>query len=224
MGSTGTRQDNKWQNMTWLGRWLIQTVQLCSTQGFQTGKIPIQRQRGVAIQRLTHKTYRMWQGLRQSRIVKVKPATSQFAYCPNRTTDDAISIALRTALSHLDKRNTYVRMLFIDYSSAFSTIVPSQLIIKLVALGLNHALCNWVMDFLTGRPQVVNTGAPRGWMLSPLLCSLFKVVLRYCSPEVEYLMIRWPHYLPRELSSILFVAVYLPPQTDAVIKTALNKL
>ena len=35
----------------------------------------------------------------------------QFAYRPNRYTDDAISIALHTALSHLDKRNTYVRML-----------------------------------------------------------------------------------------------------------------
>ena len=38
----------------------------------------------------------------------------QLAYRPNRSTDDAISIALYTALSHLDKRNTYVRMLFID--------------------------------------------------------------------------------------------------------------
>ena len=50
----------------------------------------------------------------------------QFAYCPNRSTDDAISIAPHTALSHLDKRNTYVRMLFIDYSSAFNTIVFSR--------------------------------------------------------------------------------------------------
>ena len=66
----------------------------------------------------------------------------QFAYRPNRYTDDAIAIALYTALSHLDKRNTYVRMLFIDYSSAFNTIVPSKLIIKLRALGLNSALCN----------------------------------------------------------------------------------
>ena len=33
-----------------------------------------------------------------------------------------------------------------------------------------------------------------------------------------------PHYLPREFSSILFVAVYLPPQTDADIKTAVNQL
>jgi hypothetical protein len=47
----------------------------------------------------------------------------QFAYRPNRSTDDAVSTALPTALSHVDKRNTYVRMLFIDYSSAFNTIV-----------------------------------------------------------------------------------------------------
>jgi hypothetical protein len=52
----------------------------------------------------------------------------QFAYCPNRSTNDAISIPLHTALPQLDKRNTYVRMLFIDYSSAFNTIVPSKLI------------------------------------------------------------------------------------------------
>ena len=51
-----------------------------------------------------------------------------------------------TALSHLDKRNTYVRMLFIDYSSAFNTIVISKLI-KLEALGLNPILCNLVLDF-----------------------------------------------------------------------------
>ena len=42
------------------------------------------------------------------------------AYRPNRSTDDAISIALHTALSHLDKRNTYVRMLFTDYSSVIT--------------------------------------------------------------------------------------------------------
>ena len=50
----------------------------------------------------------------------------QFTYRPNRSTDDAISIALHTALSHLDKRNTYVRMLFIDYSSSFNTIGPQS--------------------------------------------------------------------------------------------------
>ena len=45
-------------------------------------------------------------------------------------------------------------MLFIE-NSAFNTIVPSKLIVKREALGLNPALCNWV---LTDRPQVVNVG------------------------------------------------------------------
>ena len=76
----------------------------------------------------------------------------QCAYFPNRSTDDTISIALHTALSHLDKRNTYVRMLFIDYSSEFTTIVSIKLITKLRTLGLNTSLCNWILNFLTGCP------------------------------------------------------------------------
>ena len=99
----------------------------------------------------------------------------QFAYRPNRSTDDAISIALHTALSHLDKRNSYERMLLIDYSSAFNTVVPSKLINKLRTLGQNRLL-----DFLTCRPLVVrvgintsatlflNKGAAQGCVLSPL--------------------------------------------------------
>ena len=76
----------------------------------------------------------------------------QFAYRTNRSTDEAIAIALCTALSHLDKRNTDMRMLFIDYSSVFITIVPSNLINKLRTLVLNTSLCNWILDFLTGHP------------------------------------------------------------------------
>jgi hypothetical protein len=79
----------------------------------------------------------------------------KFTYRPNRSTYDAISIALHIAISHLDKRNAYVRMLFIDYSSAFNTIVPSNLITKLRTLGLNTSLCKWILDFLMGLPHVV---------------------------------------------------------------------
>ncbi len=73
---------------------------------------------------------------------------------------------------------------FIDFSSAFNTIIPQQLINKLNLLGLNNSLCNWILDFLTGRPQSVrvghntsstttlNTGAPQGCVLSPLLFTL----------------------------------------------------
>ena len=92
-----------------------------------------------------------------------------------------LTYPLHTALSHLDKRNTYVRFLFIDNSSVFNTIVPTKLITKIRTLGLNTSLCNWILDFLKGCPQVVrvcnkksvtlilNTGAPQGCVLSPLL-------------------------------------------------------
>ena len=113
----------------------------------------------------------------------------QFAYRPNRSTEDAITHILHSVLSHLDKSKgkvlNYVRLLFVDYSSAFNTILPSTLIKKLRSLGLNDALCRWILDFLTERPQVVkagrhtsspltlNTGAPQGCVLSPLLYSLY---------------------------------------------------
>ena len=59
-------------------------------------------------------------------------------------------------------------MLFIDYSAAFNAIVPSKLI-KFGALGLNPALCNWILDFLTGRPQVVKVGNNTSTILILLL-------------------------------------------------------
>ncbi len=121
-------------------------------------------------------------------ICSVLPASLdplQFAYCSNRSTDDAIAFTLHTAHSHLENKNAYVRMLFVDYSSAFNTIVPATLVAKLQTLGLNRSLCSWILDFLTGRRQVVrmgnntsspltlNTGAPQGCVLSPLLYSLY---------------------------------------------------
>ncbi len=51
----------------------------------------------------------------------------QFAYSPNRSTDDVISQVLHSSLTHIDsKSGNYVRLLFTDYSSAFNTIVPSS--------------------------------------------------------------------------------------------------
>ena len=46
-------------------------------------------------------------------------------------------------------------MLFIDFSSAFITIILSKLITKLSDLGINTSLCNWILDFLTNRPRFV---------------------------------------------------------------------
>jgi hypothetical protein len=122
----------------------------------------------------------------------------QFAYRPNRSIDIAISSALHTALTHLDKRNTYVKMLLMNYSSAFNTIV----ITKLRTLGINPFLCNWILNFLTGRPQVVrvvnitsamlthNMWAPKGAGLVPSCTP--------CSPTTA-----WPCMMPTPSSSLM---------------------
>ncbi|XP_058501411.1 protein FAM169B-like [Solea solea] len=116
----------------------------------------------------------------------------QFAYKPNRSTEVAISTALHLSLEHLEDKNTHVRMLFLDFSSAFNTIIPQELVHKLGPLGLNTPLCNWLLDFLTDRTQSVrvgnntssvislSTGSPQGCVLSPLL---FTLMTHDCRPR-----------------------------------------
>ncbi len=56
-------------------------------------------------------------------IKEARPSTLdpyQFSYRENRSTEDAIAIVLHTLLEHLKLKNTYARMLFVDYSSAFN--------------------------------------------------------------------------------------------------------
>ncbi|KAK3551790.1 hypothetical protein QTP70_026219, partial [Hemibagrus guttatus] len=48
----------------------------------------------------------------------------QFAYQANRFVDDAVNMGLHYILQHLDKPGTYARILFVDLSSAFNTIIP----------------------------------------------------------------------------------------------------
>ncbi|KAI4901016.1 hypothetical protein NFI96_010353 [Prochilodus magdalenae] len=76
-------------------------------------------------------------------------------------------------------------MLFMDFSTAFNTIIPSRLIHKLSTLGISSPLCSWIMDFLNCRPQCVrmsehtsptltlSTGCSQGIVLSPLLYTLY---------------------------------------------------
>ncbi|KAK1784464.1 hypothetical protein P4O66_000873 [Electrophorus voltai] len=119
-------------------------------------------------------------------VVQTSMDPLQFAYRHNHATDDAIAHLLHSTLTHLDKgRGNYVKMLFVDYSSAFNTIIPSLLTTKLEDLGLHTSLSDWISNFLTDRPQSVrvgncvssiltlSTGAPQGCVLSPLLYSLY---------------------------------------------------
>ena len=107
----------------------------------------------------------------------------QFAYRGNRSVDDAVSLGLFYVLKHLEGPDTYARILFVDYSSAFKTIIPSKLFEKIQKVGVPQSMSLWILEFLLNRPQVVkiggnfssslilSTGAPPSCVLSPMLYS-----------------------------------------------------
>lgn len=82
-------------------------------------------------------------------------------------------------------QGSYVRMLFVDYSSAFNTIILHQPVNKLADLGIPHSTCMWINSFLTRRNQRVrvghhtstalslSTGSPQSCVMSPLLYTLY---------------------------------------------------
>ncbi len=104
-----------------------------------------------------------------------------FAYRANRSVNDAVNMGLHFILQHLDRPGTCVRILFVDFSSAFNTIIQDILQNKLTQLSVPTSVCQWITSFLTDRKQLVrlgkcsssthtiSTGAPQGCVLSPLL-------------------------------------------------------
>ncbi|KAK3560705.1 hypothetical protein QTP86_014734, partial [Hemibagrus guttatus] len=123
----------------------------------------------------------------------------QFAYRANRSVDDAVNMGLHFILQHLDKSGTYVRLLFVDFSLAFNTIIPTLLQTKLTQLSVPSSICQWITSFLTDRHQLVklgklksnsrttSTGAPQGCVLSPLLFSLYTNDCTSTDPSVKLL-------------------------------------
>ncbi len=82
----------------------------------------------------------------------------QFAYRANRSVDDAVNMGLHYVLQHLDRPGTYVRILFVDFSSTFNTIIPNLLLPKLTQLSMPTSVCQWITSFLTDRQQLVRLG------------------------------------------------------------------
>ncbi|CAL9691895.1 unnamed protein product [Knipowitschia caucasica] len=115
----------------------------------------------------------------------------QFAYRPGIRVEDAIFTLLYRSLSHLEKPGSTVRILFFDFSSAFNTIQPRLLRDKLETAGVDYNLSQWILDYLTDRPQFVRTrdfvsevltcsvGAPQGTVLAPFLFTLYTADFRH---------------------------------------------
>ncbi|KAL0188490.1 hypothetical protein M9458_015589, partial [Cirrhinus mrigala] len=78
----------------------------------------------------------------------------QFAYRANRSVDGAVNVGLHFILQHLDIPGTYVRILFVDFSSALNTIIPTLLQTKLNQLSAPSSICQWITSFLTDRQQL----------------------------------------------------------------------
>ncbi|KAK3538547.1 hypothetical protein QTP86_006712 [Hemibagrus guttatus] len=114
----------------------------------------------------------------------------QFAYQANESVDDAVNMGLHFNLQHLDKSGTYVRLLFVDFSSAFN---------KLNQLSVPSSICQWITSFLTDRQQLMklgeftsnsrstSIGACQGCVLSSLLFSLYSNDCTSTDPSVKLL-------------------------------------
>ncbi len=73
------------------------------------------------------------------------------------TNKETLNLEHGTALC-LDRPGAYVRILFVDFSSAFNTIIPNLLLPKLDQLSVPTSICQWITSFLTDRQQLMRLG------------------------------------------------------------------
>lgn len=105
------------------------------------------------------------------------------------------------AFTHREREAQLCPHVFVDFNSAFNAISLMKLVNKLELLCLSTLLCNWILDFLINRPQLVKigqlssfiffliTGFPEGYVLSTLLFTLhiYECAIQYkgCSLHLQ---------------------------------------
>ena len=127
----------------------------------------------------------------------------QFAYRHNRGVEDAVLALIHDSLAHINNKGSYVRILYVDFSSAFNTVQTHLLLQKLQEMNICPHLTLWISDFLSNRTQTVcikqpqtetknsnpdkaqtnthcfsstqsiNTGTPQGTVISPFIFTLY---------------------------------------------------
>ena len=84
------------------------------------------------------------------------------------------------------KSRTYAQLLFVDYSSAFNTVLPRRLFHKMSNLGLHYNICLRIRDFLTNRPQSVRMGPHHSSSLCVEKVATFKFLGTYFSEDLTW--------------------------------------
>ena len=81
--------------------------------------------------------------------------TLQFAYRHNRGVEDAVLALIHDSLAHINNKGSYVRILYVDFSSAFNTVQTHLLLQKLQEMNICPHLTLWISNFLSNRTQKV---------------------------------------------------------------------
>ena len=120
-----------------------------------------------------------------SNVTRASFDPAQFAYRTNRSFEDAVIAFLQNIYEHLQFPKTFVRCVFIDFSSALNTIIPHKLVEYLLHLNVSPKFVRIIFNFLVNRSQWVkyngvfsqvrsiSKGAPQGCVLSPIIFSLY---------------------------------------------------
>lgn len=110
---------------------------------------------------------------------------NQFAYRPNHSTEDAVTLAVDRYLAAADN-HLHTGVVFVDLSKAFDKVRHQHLINDLFNIGVTSSALTWFASYLTDRRQRVmlstgeasavsscQCGVPQGSVLGPLLFSLY---------------------------------------------------
>ncbi len=85
---------------------------------------------------------------------------------PNRSVDDAVMTWQKHGSPLQPPEPGLLRILFVDLSSAFHTIIPALLQDKFSQLSVPDSSCRWISDFLCNRRQHVKLGKHDSWTIS----------------------------------------------------------
>lgn len=115
----------------------------------------------------------------------------QFAYRKGFSCTDTIVTLVHNIVLTLNHENMSIsKVLFLDFSSAFNTVLPNQLIHDLQTFVEDTWIINWLADFLKGWSRQiklrkglsdkseVKVGVPQGGPLSALLFTIYTDEIR----------------------------------------------